>query len=144
MRRMLMILVLALGFLFPDFVCAKIYKWVDEKGTIHFTEDPGTIPEKQAEKTQPRPTGTIKGVPSKQFNEDERITYYYRDPYPDELIPILESILREKNAISDSKAVKPLVHFFATALQRDKNKVKDLKALQKQYSGKNRQLIQAI
>ena len=25
---------------------AEIYKWVDEKGTVHFTEDPATIPEK--------------------------------------------------------------------------------------------------
>ncbi len=144
MRRMLVILLLTLGFLFPDFVWAEIYKWVDEKGTIHFTEDPGTIPEKQAEKTQPRPTGAIKGDPSKQFNEDERITYYYRDPQSNELIPILESILGEKDALGNSKPVKPLVHFFATALQKDMNKVKDLEALQQKYSGKDRQLIQGI
>ncbi len=144
MRRTLVILVLTLVFWCPTFVWAEIYKWVDEKGTIHFTEDPGTIPEKQTEKTQPRPTGTIEGDPSKQFNEDERITYYYRDPRLDELIPILESILREKDAVSNSKAVKPLVHFFATAFQKDKDKLKDLKALQKQYAGKDRQLIQAI
>ena len=25
---------------------AEIYKWVDEKGTVHFTEDPATIREK--------------------------------------------------------------------------------------------------
>jgi len=35
---------------------AEIYKWVDEKGTIHFTEDPATIPEKYREKTQSRTT----------------------------------------------------------------------------------------
>jgi hypothetical protein len=29
---------------------AEIYKWVDEKGTVHFTEDPSTIPEKYSEK----------------------------------------------------------------------------------------------
>ena len=144
MRRMLVILVLALGFLFPVFVWAEIYKWVDEKGTIHFTEDPGTIPEKQTEKTQRKTTETILGNPSTQFKEDERITYYYRDPRLDELIPILESILREKDAVSNSKAVKPLVHFFATAFQKDKDKLKDLKALQKQYAGKDRQLIQTI
>jgi tetratricopeptide (TPR) repeat protein len=144
MRRMLVILVLALTFLLPSFVGAKIYKWVDEKGTIHFTEDPGTIPEKQTEKTQSKTTETISSNPSKQLEEDERITYYYRDPRPDELIPILESKLREKDAISNSNTAKALVHFFATAIQKDKNKVKDLEALQQKYSGKDRQLIKAV
>ena len=139
-----MILFLALGFLFPVFVWAEIYKWVDEKGTVHFSEDPGTIPEKQTEKTQGRSTGTILGNPSTQPNQDERITYYYRDPRFDELIPILESILKDKDAISNSKTVKALVHFFATAIQKDKNKVKDLETLQQEYSGKDRRLIQGI
>jgi hypothetical protein len=35
---------------------AEIFKWVDEKGTVHFTEDPATIPEKYGEKTQSRTT----------------------------------------------------------------------------------------
>jgi hypothetical protein len=33
---------------------AEIYKWVDEKGTIHFTEDPSTIPEKYRDKVKSR------------------------------------------------------------------------------------------
>jgi len=39
-----------------QFTHAQIYKWIDEKGTIHFTEDPSTIPEKYREKTQSRTT----------------------------------------------------------------------------------------
>lgn len=35
---------------------AEIYKWVDEKGTIHFTEDPSTIPEKYRDKVKSRTT----------------------------------------------------------------------------------------
>jgi len=35
---------------------AEIYKWVDEKGTVHFTEDPATIPEKYREKVKSRTT----------------------------------------------------------------------------------------
>jgi hypothetical protein len=35
-------------------VWAEIYKWVDEKGTVHFTEDPATIPEKYREKAESR------------------------------------------------------------------------------------------
>jgi len=35
---------------------AEIYKWVDEKGTVHFTEDPATIPEKYWDKAKSRTT----------------------------------------------------------------------------------------
>lgn len=35
---------------------AEIFKWVDEKGTTHFTEDPATIPEKYREKVLRRTT----------------------------------------------------------------------------------------
>jgi len=35
---------------------AEIFKWVDEKGTVHFTEDPATIPEKYWEKVKSRTT----------------------------------------------------------------------------------------
>ena len=35
---------------------AEIFKWVDEKGTVHFTEDPATIPEKYREKVKSRTT----------------------------------------------------------------------------------------
>jgi hypothetical protein len=35
---------------------AEIYKWVDEKGITHFTDDPASIPEKYQEKAQRRPT----------------------------------------------------------------------------------------
>lgn len=144
MRRVLMLLVVAVSFLFPPFVSAEIFKWVDEKGTVHFTEDPATIPEINTEKTQSRTTEIILDNPSKQLEEDERIKYYYRDPRPNELIPILESILREKDAISNSKTIVPLMHFFATAFQRDLDKVNDLKILQKNYSGEARSVLQAL
>jgi tetratricopeptide (TPR) repeat protein len=144
MRRALMILVVGLSFLFPAFVWAEIYKWVDEKGTAHFSEDPGTIPERQTEKRQSTTTGTILGNSSNQLKEDERITYYYRNPRSNELIRILESILREEDSISNSKTFIPLIHFFATALQKDLNKVKDLENLQPNYSGEAGRLLQAL
>ena len=34
----------------------EIYKWIDEKGTVHFTEDPETIPEKYRENVKSRTT----------------------------------------------------------------------------------------
>ena len=35
---------------------AEIYKWTDNKGGVHFTEDPATIPEKYLDITKSRPT----------------------------------------------------------------------------------------
>ena len=40
--------------IFPQAVEAEIYKWVDEKGGIHFTEDPFTIPEQFKDKVRTR------------------------------------------------------------------------------------------
>jgi len=34
----------------------EIYKWIDEKGTVHFTEDPETIPERYRENVKSRTT----------------------------------------------------------------------------------------
>jgi len=40
---------------------AEMYKWVDEKGTVHFTDDISSIPEKYREKVEERKTP--KGMP---------------------------------------------------------------------------------
>ena len=144
MRRVLMILLITLGFSFCTLVLAKTYKSVDEKGTVHFAEDPGTIPEKNMEKPQGGATETIFANASGQPQEDERITYYYRDPRPHKLIPILESILGDKDTTSSSKTIKPLMHFFATALQKDLDKIKDLEDLQPNYSGQAARLLHEL
>jgi predicted ribosome quality control (RQC) complex YloA/Tae2 family protein len=58
LKRMAMVLwvIIFFSLLISQFIHAEIYKWVDEKGTVHFTEDPATIPEKYREKTQSRTT----------------------------------------------------------------------------------------
>ncbi len=43
-----------------------------------------------------------------------RITYYYRNPWPDELISVLETVLRQEGLINDATHFGPLAHFFAT------------------------------
>jgi hypothetical protein len=55
MRKIVLILALALIFL-GSIAHAEVFKWVDEKGGVHFTEDPATIPEKYRERVQSRPT----------------------------------------------------------------------------------------
>jgi hypothetical protein len=54
MKTMIVVLTIALFALLPVFQLAhaEIYKWVDEKGTIHFTEDPATIPEEYRDQVQ--------------------------------------------------------------------------------------------
>jgi tetratricopeptide (TPR) repeat protein len=74
----------------------------------------------------------------------DQITYYYRDPQSSKLLPILESILKHKDVISNSEIIPPLVHFFATAIQKDIGKIEELKTLQKDYSRKPRKVIQKI
>ena len=52
-RRIVIAISIILCFMIPCIVHAEVYKWIDEKGTLHFTDDESTIPEKyrqQAEK----------------------------------------------------------------------------------------------
>jgi clan AA aspartic protease (TIGR02281 family) len=46
---------------------AEMYKWVDEKGTVHFTDDISSIPEKYREDVEERKTPT--GKPSQEVRE---------------------------------------------------------------------------
>ena len=54
MRRLFVQIIIAL-FLFSS-VHAEIFKWVDDKGTVHFTEDPATIPESYRDRAKGRLT----------------------------------------------------------------------------------------
>jgi clan AA aspartic protease (TIGR02281 family) len=54
--RLAILLMMMLGVLVPSSY-GEMYKWVDEKGTVHFTDDPSNIPEKyrpDAETRKPR------------------------------------------------------------------------------------------
>ena len=46
---------------------AEMYKWVDEKGTVHFTDDISSIPEKYREDVEMRKTPT--GTPGQEVRE---------------------------------------------------------------------------
>ncbi len=47
MRKMVLIALLTIGFLITPLLARPgVYKWVDEQGTVHFTDDYSTIPEK--------------------------------------------------------------------------------------------------
>ena len=48
----LAILTLLVPVLMLSSAAAEVFKWVDDKGTIHFTEDESAIPEKYREQAE--------------------------------------------------------------------------------------------
>jgi len=45
MPKTILIVVLTIGFLMiPFLICAEVYQWIDDKGTIHFTDDYSNVP----------------------------------------------------------------------------------------------------
>jgi clan AA aspartic protease (TIGR02281 family) len=52
MKRILLVMTVLIGLALP--AGAEMYKWVDEKGRVHFTDDPSTIPERYRPNTETR------------------------------------------------------------------------------------------
>lgn len=52
MKRIFLAMIVLIGLALP--ARAEMYKWVDEKGTVHFTDDPSVIPEKYRRDTETR------------------------------------------------------------------------------------------
>ena len=57
---------------------AEIYKWVDDKGTINFTEDPFTIPERYIDKTEVRESPASSEEKGSSTNRNPQYTYPQR------------------------------------------------------------------
>ena len=69
--NILAILTLLWQILFLPCVSAEIFKWVDEKGTTHFTEDESAIPEKYREQVEKRPTKEDPGSPKEKAKTEK-------------------------------------------------------------------------
>jgi len=55
MKKTVLIAALTISLLIiPFLVHAEVYKWVDEKGTVHFTDDNSRIPEKYGQQVEKR------------------------------------------------------------------------------------------
>jgi hypothetical protein len=52
MKRMGLLILLGLTLSFSLALGQEVYKWVDEKGTIHFSDDLGLVPEKYRDQVQ--------------------------------------------------------------------------------------------
>src|SRR4030042_2231818 len=72
MRRKVPITAIAIflgHFMILPFASAEVFKWVDDKGTIHFTEDESNIPEKYRQQTEKRPLPEDPGSPREKVKE---------------------------------------------------------------------------
>lgn len=67
------IIVLLCIFVFCGVGSGEIYKWMDEKGTVHFTEDPSTIPEKYRGSVKSRTTEEDRMSPDERIREKEKL-----------------------------------------------------------------------
>jgi clan AA aspartic protease (TIGR02281 family) len=65
MKKAFFLLTILIGLTLP--ASAEMYKWVDEKGTVHFTDDISSIPEKYREGIEERKTP--KGMPGQEVRE---------------------------------------------------------------------------
>jgi len=88
MRRNLLITALAIGFLMiPFLIHAEVYKWIDDKGTIHFTDDYSNIPSSYRERLKVeirkdiREEGTLPGSQERisRGKEEQSKTVVYRE-----------------------------------------------------------------
>jgi hypothetical protein len=99
MMLVLMTILFGLSFISqPSY--AEIYKWVDEKGTVHFTEDPATIPEKYKEEFKSRTTEEDLMTPEQKAREKKR--------YEDEVRERLKKENREYDPKEYEKRVKEI------------------------------------
>jgi uncharacterized protein (DUF4415 family) len=55
--------------IFPP-ASAEVFKWVDDKGTIHFTEDESAVPERYQQQTEKRPLPEDPGSPGEKVKEE--------------------------------------------------------------------------
>jgi clan AA aspartic protease (TIGR02281 family) len=65
MNKAISFLIMLIALALP--ASAEMYKWVDEKGTVHFTDDISSIPEKYREDVEERKTPT--GKPGQEVRE---------------------------------------------------------------------------
>ena len=97
---MLSMAILCLSLIFQT-AHAEIYKWVDEKGTVHFTEDPAAIPEKYQEKVKTRTTEDDLMTPEERVRARKR--------YEEEVRERLKREKKEYDAKELEKRVKEIV-----------------------------------
>ena len=113
MKRMVALLAVVLvSLMIFQLAHAEIYKWVDEKGTVNFTEDPATIPEKYKDKAKSRITEEDLMTPEEKIRAKRK--------YEEE---IRERLKREKGDY-DAKELERRVKELVDKAQKQKGECK--------------------
>ncbi len=76
--------------------------------------------------------------------DNDRMTYFYRHPKADQLVPILESELKRSDLRQDGIQALAFVHFFATAFHQNPDQLPALKTFENAYSGNGKEVIMKI
>lgn len=82
------------------------------------------------------------GVSPKEF--EDLFTYYYRDPLPGKLVKCLKALLAQESFIMDAPHFMPTAHLVGTAAHFDPVLLKDLKDLEKEYTGTRKDRVAEI
>ncbi len=72
-RALITLIAIFLGeLLIFSLASAEIFKWVDDKGTIHLTDDESTVPEKYWEQMEKKSLPEDSGLPKEKVNEEKK------------------------------------------------------------------------
>jgi clan AA aspartic protease (TIGR02281 family) len=77
--RSLVLLIIILALFVPSSY-GEMYKWVDEKGTVHFTDDLSTIPEKYREEAETRKPPKETSIPKPQERSEPSLPEKISEP----------------------------------------------------------------
>jgi|GEM_PF-2097075 len=77
-------------------------------------------------------------------NPEWFMPYYYRNKDKERLVPSLREILSNKGSLADKGHVGYIVHFFSTAIKDDGKITEELRVIQDNYSGEEKEIIERI
>ena len=89
-------------FMILPFASAEVFKWVDDKGTIHFTEDESTIPEIYRQQTEKKPLPEDSGLPKERVKTDKETKGLTRQPPPSPKEKQPVNVKRIESDVADS------------------------------------------
>ena len=160
MRKMVLMAVLTIGFLvIPFLICAEVYKWIDDKGTVQFTDDYSNIPSSyreqfkveiredvQEERTASEPQKIILGTKEERakidlYRQEEEWSKERARPWERQLKEASENYeLANKEFIEESR--KLILRKFGSH-QQFKSTIISMDSIKEERSKHEAQIIQA-
>ena len=119
-KRILCAITIILGFaiISPNPSPGEVYRWVDRKGGIHYTDNPQNIPDHFQDKAEKRNLPAISTIPSDELPPVESRTGEYRDGeetegkgYTDKNVVLSRLTLAIQSLKNQIKAKKELIQY---------------------------------